>query len=409
MAASLVELLQPQVILDVISRLKKGRGPLASWLGFQPMSFDPETVTVSGPNTIPGSGSVRQVSYRIFDHTRVPMKGRAPGTGPGTVAQNPMGTNNISIARYHQKISLGYEFLGQLTPMIGPNSVIDAGGKDYIQRQTTFLGEQANNMVEMMGAGMMRDSLYFIVVGDNWLPSFTPPSATQFGFQINFLIPATNKGQLPNQMGTNIGGGNLLTVGWQNPNAPILGDLQSIRAAYALLSRYTMTDIWINSTLWTSIILNQQIRNAAGAVNTPFATWTQLPDAGFGGTGPSNKFKATLTGIPGIEWHFCDDALALNTDIDPSYGTAPASASLAKLIPDGMAIFSTEPGPEWCRMHLGGEYVVENPGMAGVLRTGWYFWHEFVTQPSAVELLGLLNAVPILYVPLVIAPATVVF
>src|SRR6185436_9866132 len=98
----------------------------------------------------------------------------------------------------------------------------------------------------------------------------------------------------------------------------------------------------------------------------------------------------------------------LNTDIDPSYSTAPATATLAKLIPDNMAIFTTEPSPKWTRMYLGGEYVVENPGMNGVLRMGYYFWHEYVTQPSAVELIALLNAVPILYRPLVIAPATVI-
>ena len=47
--------------------------------------------------------------------------------------------------------------------------------------------------------------------------------------------------------------------------------------------------------------------------------------------------------------------------------------------------------------------------MPGALRMGWYFWHEYVTQPSAVELISLLNAVPALYIPGVIAPATVIF
>jgi hypothetical protein len=110
------------------------------------MTFDPKTVTVSGPNTLRGTGSLRNVTYRIFDHTRVPMKARAPGTGPGTVAANPMGQNTVSVARFHQKIPLNYEFLGNLSPMIGPNSQVDQGGQNYIQQQTTFLAEQANNM-----------------------------------------------------------------------------------------------------------------------------------------------------------------------------------------------------------------------------------------------------------------------
>ena len=71
MAASLTELLMPQVVLWVSSPgCKEGRGPLGSWLGFQPTSFNPEKVTVSGPSTLEGTGSVRNVSYRIFDHTR---------------------------------------------------------------------------------------------------------------------------------------------------------------------------------------------------------------------------------------------------------------------------------------------------------------------------------------------------
>src|SRR2546426_12322 len=103
MAAILQELLQPVVILDVISRLKGGRGPLASWLGFQPKGFDPDTVSVTGPNVLSdpagvrSDGSVRYYTYRIFDKTRVIMKFRAPGTGPAVVAQNPMGQNTVVV------------------------------------------------------------------------------------------------------------------------------------------------------------------------------------------------------------------------------------------------------------------------------------------------------------------------
>lgn len=402
---SLTELLLPQVILDVISRIKDGRGPLGSWLGFQPTSFDPSTTTVSGPSTLKGSGSVRNVTYRIFDHTRVPMKARAPGTGPATVAQNPMGQNTVSVARFHQKIPLAYEFLGNLSPMIGPNSQIDAGGQNYITQQTTFLAEQGNNMVEMMAAGMMRDSLYFIQSGDNWLPTFTAPSGSTVGFQVPFNIPSGNKSQL-NMLGT----GNILTTPWNNPNASIIGDLQKIIAAYAQLSRYAMTDVWINSTMWINIITNNEVRNTAGSANTPFAEFDRVDRKGSDNTAPgAAKYSAVLRGQPTVKWHFCDDTLALNTDVDPSYSTAPSAATLAKLVPDDMAIFCTEPSPKWARMYLGGEYVVENPGQPGALRMGYYFWHEYVTQPSAVELIALLNAVPLLYIPTVVAPANVIF
>lgn len=404
MSAVLSELLQPQVVLRLISRLAEGRGPLGSWLGFQPTSFDPDTVTISGPNTLQGTGAVRNYTYRIFDMTRVPMKARAPGTGPGVVAQNPMGVNTVSIARWHQKIPLNYEFLGQLSPMIGPNSQIDAGGKNYIAQQTTFLGEQVNNAVEMMAAGMMRDSLYFVQSGDNWLPTFTAPAATTPQIQINFRIPTGNTGQL-----NMLGAGNIILTSWANPAAPILSDIQSIVAAYAQLSRRAMTQVWINSLMWMNIITNTQVRNTAGSSNSPFAEFDRVPQKGLSDVGPSNKFKAVLRGNPTIEWLFCDDTLALNTDVDPSYSTAPAGATLAKEIPDGMAIFCSEPSSNIAQLIMGGEHVVENEGQAAVLRMGHYFWHQFVTQPSALELIALMNAVPALYQPQTFAPAQVVF
>src|SRR5215472_12420718 len=110
MSVALHELLQPQVILDVVSRIREGQGRLGRWLGFQPNRFDPATVSLTGPNTV--SGDTRYATFRIFDFTRVVAKARAPGTGPSTVAANPVGDVRISCARFHQKIPLSYEELG---------------------------------------------------------------------------------------------------------------------------------------------------------------------------------------------------------------------------------------------------------------------------------------------------------
>ncbi len=402
--ASIGELLLPQVVMRVISKTRKGRGPIGSWLGFHADRYDPENVELEGPNTLRGTGSVRNYTYRIFNESRVPMKGRAPGVGPGTVAASPVGENTVSVARFHQKIPLNYENLGNLARIAGPNSQVDQGGQDYIARQTRFLASQASMMVEMMAAGMLRDSLYFIRSGDDRLPTFTAPGAGVDGYQVNFGIPAGNKNQL-NMLGT----GAIIGTSWANVAAPIIGNLLSIIAAYVQLTQYPMTDVWINSLTWYNIITNTEVRNTAGSSNVPFAEYDRVPEMGMRDSGPSNVFACILRGQPNVTWHVCDYALALNTDVDPIYSTAPATATLNKLIPDNMAIFSTEPSQDWTQMYLGGEYVVENPGMAGALRQGWYFWHEYVTQPSVIELIGLLNAVPALYSPAVVAPATVIF
>ncbi len=399
--ATLQELLLPQVILRVISRIRNGQGMLGRWLGFQPDRFDNDTVALSGPNTMTGSSTVRTVTYRIFDNTRVVAKGRAPGTGPATVARNEMGQATVSVARFHQKIPMLYEDLGNLSPIIGPNSQVDPGGQNFIMMHETFLARQFNMMIEMMAAGMLRDQLYFKQVGDNWLPQFTDPTiGGGFGFQIPFQIPAGNKNQL-----NMLGGGNILTIPWSNPGAPILTDLGSIEAAFAQLSGYSLTDIFVNSISWNNVLLNNQIRQVGGSSNTVFAEFDRSPETFMDGQ-PSNQYKAVLRALPQITWHLDNDVVATNTDIDPSYANAPSSAVLAKLIPDTMAIMCTQASSDWTQLYYGGEHVVENPGMPAIQRMGYYFWKEYVTQPSAVELIALLNAIPILYVPKAVCPAT---
>ncbi len=404
MAVTLQELLLPQIILGVYSQIKRGRGPLGNWLGFHPDRFDEDNVSLAGPNTLP-EGSVRNYTYRIDNYTRVPMKARAPGTGPATVPQDPVGQNTVAISRWHEKTPLAYEFLGNLSPLIGPNSNIDAGGQAYVSRVLNKHAQRGNEAVEMMSAGMMRDSLYFIFQGDNIVPTFTAPSGSAVGFRVDFKVPAGNKSQL-----NMLGGGDLITVPWNNPNAPIIGDCIRVIAAYAQLSRYSMTDVWLNSLQWYNVITNTEVRNLAGSSNVPFAEYDMEEAPGMQAGPPT--YAGKLRGLPTVRWHLDDDAVALETDIDPSYatvptGSVPTTASLSKFIPDDMAIFTTEPGKDWTSLVLGGEYVVENPGMAGALRKGWYMWKEYVTQPSAVELISLLNAVPALFVPRVVAPATV--
>ena len=404
MPVTLQELLQPQLILDLVSRVRPGVGALGSWLGFQPTSYSPDTVSLSGPATV--SGQLRYTSYRIFNEVRTPLKARAPGTGPGTVAQNPMGQVQVTCARFHSKIPLNYEFLGNLSPMVGPNSQIDSQGQSYIKQQSNYLAQQAGTMVEMMAAAMMRDSLYLQMSGDDWLPVFSAPSAsggiTPAYLQVNFQIPSGNKSQLDM-----LGSGNIIGTTWANPAAPILTDIMKIKAAFAQLTRYPLTDIWINSTMWPNVINNTQVRNTGGSSNTPFAEYTNVPERGMDGQ-PTGKYEAILRGDPTITWHMNDDVVSLGSDIDLSYSTY-STGTANKLVPDNMAIFCTKPTPDIAKMYLGGEIVVENPGMPGVIRSGYYSWSEYVTQPSAIDLIALLNAVPCLYNPLCFAPATVVF
>lgn len=405
MPASLHELLQPQLVLEVVSRIRRQRGRLSPWLGWQPDRFDPETVSLSGPNI--KRGAPRYATWRIFDFTRVVAKMRAPGTGPATVAANPVGDVRIACARVHQKIPLLYEELGNLSPIMGPNSQIDAGGQDYLKNQTTFLATQFNNVVELMASGMLQDNLWLQQQGDNIIPLIGGAGGTSPGgvaAQVPFQVPAGNKGQL-NMLGA---AQPIIQVGWNNVGAPIYSHISQIKAAMAQLTGFPLQDIWINSLLWYNIIVNSEIRNLAGSANTPFAEYDWKEERGIDGH-PTGEYMAVLRADPTIRFHLNDMVLTTgNTDIDPSYSTAPSAATLTKMVPDGMAFFLPEPDGEWCKMYHGGEHVVENPGQPATLRIGYHFWHEYTTQPSGLDLIGLANILPMLFVPKVVVAGQVV-
>ena len=399
MAVSLHTLLTPQVILKAVSRIRKFQGRLGRWIGFQSNRYNPDTVSVEGPNV--RSGDTRFASFRLDDVTRVVGKGRAPGTGPASVAVNPVGDVRVSCARFHEKVRLLGEFLGNLSPIIGPNSQIDTGGQSYIARQTVHLAEKYNNTVELMTTGMFQDNLYFQFSGDNLLPVIGAPTAPDLGFQIPFQVPAGNKNQL-NMLGT----GNIITTGWQNAGAPLIKNCMQISAAMTQLSGYQPRHLWMNSLTWYNVLLNTEVRNTAGSANTPFSQYDRVPEMAVDGM-PQPEFGAQLRGLPWATFHIADDVLVTGSDIDPVWSTAPSSATFVKVCPDNTCIIAPDPSPDWTELYQGAEYISENAGQPMTLKRGYTFWKEWVTQPSCIELIALMNAIPLLYVPKSIAFATV--
>lgn len=400
---SLHDLLTPQVILKAVSRIRKFQGRLGRWVGFQPNRFNPDNVSLEGPNV--RYGDTRFATFRLDDVTRVVAKARAPGTGPASVPTNPVGDVRVSCARFHEKVRLLGEFLGNLSPIIGPNSQIDTGGQSYIARQTVHLSEKYNNTIEVMTTGMFQDNLYFQLSGDNLLPVIGAPTSPNIGFQIPFQIPAGNKNQL-NLLGT----GNIILIGWQNTSAPIIKNCLQIQAAMTQLSGHQPRHFWQNSLMWYNVLLNQEVRNTAGSMNTPFAEYENVTaggnTAGYDGL-PEPEFTARLRGLPWATWHIADDVLVTGSDVDPTWSSAPTTATFIKVCPDNMVMIMPEPSPGWTELYQGAEYISENAGQPMTLKRGYTFWKEWVTQPSCIELIALMNMIPLLYVPKAIAPATV--
>jgi hypothetical protein len=401
---SLHSLLTPQVILKAVSRVRRFQGRLGRWLGFQPMRFNPDMVSLEGANV--RYGDTRFATFRLDDVTRVVGKGRAPGTGPASVAVNPVGDVRVSCARFHEKVRLLGEFLGNLSPIIGPNSQIDTGGQSYIARQQMHLAEKYNNTIELMATGMIQDNLYFQLSGDNLLPVIGAPSSPNIGFQLPFQVPAGNKNQL-----NMLGNGNIIQTGWQVAGAPIIKNCLQMSAASTQLSGYQPRHSWGNSLLWYNVLLNTEVRNTAGSANTPFAQYDRVPEMAFDGM-PMPEFAATLRGIPWWTWHIADDILVTGTDIDPTWAQGAAqvtagTATIVKVCPDNTLMVLPDPSPDWTEMYQGAEYISENAGQPMTLKRGYTFWKEWVTQPSCIELIALMNAIPLLYVPKVDIFATV--
>lgn len=388
MAVALQDLLAPQVMLDVISRIRHPTSRMARWFGFLPDRIDEATGTLRGPayTDVP----TRSGAYNIDDNVRTIAGFRAPGTGPAMMSPNPQGQVNYTCARVHEKIRLLGENLGQLAKVLGPNSNIDSGGQDYITRQQKKMMQRVQNAVEILAWGVVRGSILLVNSGDDWTPTFTTPAAGTPYVTINFQRPAGNTLKLDM-----LGAGDILGTSWANAAAPILTDLTQIDTAFSNLTGDSLTDIWLNPAMWIHVISNTQVINAAGSSNTPFASFKRVNERGVDGEELSN-YTAILLGYPHVTWHITSTFLDVN-------GTLTAA------IPDNYAFFSCTPGKDTVDFLVCPEMVSEQAGQPMIQRYGFHAWSEWNTQPSVIELISLLNGIPRVSRPKTQAYGTIVY
>lgn len=396
---ALHDLLQPQVMLDVVSRMRTPNNRMAKWFGFLTNRFDEGSGELRGPNTT--RTPVRSGVYNIFDNTRTVASARAPGTGPATISPNPYGQVTYQCIRWHEKTRFLAEDLGNLAKVFGPNTMIDEGGQSYIAQQTKFLLQRFNNAVELATWAMFRGTLYLSNVGDNWIPLLTAPSAPTPYITINYRIPTGNTLKL-----NMLGAGDIIATSWDTITTPILSHLAAIDAAMTQLTGDSLQHVWINSKTWMNVIKNTQVINAAGSANTPFATFDRIKEKGYDGEEVS-EYTAVLRGMPFITFHINNAVLVADGGTDPSY--AAGTGALTMAIPDNYALFMPDPKPDWIDWLECPEYVSEQPGQPMVQHYGMHFWSEYITQPTCIELLGLLNGIPRVRRPKNLAYATVVY
>ena len=399
MVATLQDLLMPPTILDVVSRVRKGQGMFSRWLGLHQSGFDDGRGVLVGP-ALEQTDS-RYGTYFIYDRTRTVAQARSPNTPPATISPKPVGRVSYAIPRFHEKIRLEAELLAHLGTF-GPNVPVKDRGRDYVGRVLDYMAQRMNNTVELMVAAVLRGHIFFRNSGDDWFPTLTAPAAGVPSVDVNYQLFAGNQNQL-----NMLGAGNIITVSWADPNAPIVSnDLPKIAEAMAKLSGYALTDAWVGPTVWGQIITNTEVIQTAGSANQPFEyqRFENTP-----GGAQANQWVSVLRGYPTIRWHVGNDYFIADGNLDPT----PASTSVGTLtpvIPDNTVVFTPEPSPEWIDGLWYAEYVSEQVGMPARPAPSYYtYWNEWITQPSTVELIGLMNFLPRLRIPKALVSAVVIF
>lgn len=394
MSIALSDLLHPQVILDTVSRIRINQGRLGRHFGFHVNKFDSEKGVLTGPNT--KHSPVRSGQYRIFDVTRTVAKVQAPGMGPAVTSPQPVGEVPFTALRFHEKIPLDMEQLANQAPIIGPQTAIDEAGQDYVLEQKKHIMRRFNNAVEFATAGMIRGKLYLRVIGQELIPVLTVPGSGTY-VTVDFKVPSGNLSQLDM-----LGDGSIINVSWANAAAKIISlHLPKISQAMARLHGEPLADIFVDPLTWGYVMTNTEVINSAGSANTPFEQFEYTKDVGADGK-PLIEWVAVLRGYPSVRWHIVTDVLVGD-------GASDSAGTLTPTLPANTALFLPRVDSDWVDCIHCDEHVSDAPGLPAVKRPGFYLWTEWGTQPTALDLIALLNFIPRLRRPKALAIGTVVF
>jgi len=380
--ASLQSLLSPQVLTRVVSQVASSSDWLANLFGVQ----------VGGSNVL-NYGHGREGAYHIYNNVRKVGKGRAPGTAAGRRAANPMGKVMFTYPRMHEQVSLSAEVLHNLGKIDDP-AVRDRAGADMISRQTKTMGQIAANWRKAMLIGMLRDSLWTVIDGDDEYFSLTDPGSGNRQ-RINFQMPAANKTQL-----NMLGAGNIITGTWASDATDIPLQLGNINAAFQQLNGGHLAAIITNWAVFNNVIQNAFVQALHGTSSPPFQQITREVDGDVGNT-MKNVYRATLTFMPDVVWYITDEGLDMGLEGAETYN---------KIVAANQATFvGFEPGDDVIGCYEGSEPIAEYDGAPINVKVGMSAWSVARSNPTATDLFSLDNALIVNHVPTSIATGTVVF
>ena len=377
--ASIHSILQPITLTKVISRQMAAEKWILQFMGMAPGGANEDFF-----------GHGRDGSYQVFDNTRQIGRGRAPGTAAAIAKRNPIGRVPITYPRMHEEIPMLAEDLHNLA-QIGDPRMRDEAGAVMIRQQTKFLSQKAANWRAAQVLGMLRDSLYVHLDGDDWTMNFT---STSDHFRINHNMPAGNSSQLDM-----LGDGDIINTSWDNPSANIPNDLSQIDAAFQELYGGRLKNIICQGAIWQNVISNDHIASQAGIAGPPFRTFERVVGTREDGT-PLNVAVGEIFARPGLTWYITDEGLDLG---------APGSETFTKYVGDNECIFMPDVDSGIFSMQLGSEPISEFDGGPKTVRVGLSAWSKESSNPTVTEIFALDNALAINHIPNSTANGTVVF
>lgn len=376
---ALQSLLSPQVLTKVISQKAKTSDWLINLMGLGP----------GGSNEV-FEGHGRMGAVNIFDHTRKVAMGRAPGTAAARSAASPIGQFLWTYPRMHDSLSLPAEILHNLSQISDP-AVRDKAGADMIKRQTDYIAEKASNWRKTMLIGMLRDSLYFTVDGEDVKFSFSS------GTRINFQMPSGNQSQL-----NMLGEGSIINQSWANTATDIPDHLGKINRAFQILCGGGLKAVITTHAVFNTIRRNDVVQEEHGTSMPPYLRYEVLEMEDAPGKTMKNVLVVELRSFPGCVFYVTDEVIDLGYD---------SSESLQPIVPANTAIFlGFDPGADGIvQCYQGSEPIAEYDGAPETIKVGLASWSVKRSNPTATELFVLDNAMIVNHIPRAIAIGTVVF
>jgi hypothetical protein len=363
------------VVTTSISRLATPRARLGNFWG----------TNIGGPNTSDVGGI--QFGWDIFDRVREIAKGRPHGTGPSSVAPNPVGHVSATAYRAHEKVHLAEARIFRTRGLGQPWGSIDVRGQRYVLAQQERIAQRFRNHREFLISRLMRGGFDILISGDDMIPVDTGNGHIAVSFQ----IPAGNKSQLDM-----LGAGDILNVSWATVgSADIPTDIIQINAAFEQLHGRPLRHAWCDGATILYVMNNAKMQSLAGTANRVFQTFTPSGVVGPDGI-QDTGFTVVFNAIPWLVWHVYESGL----DVNGTY---------TKYWPTGVVGFTSDPDPGVVEWYEGSEVVAENVMDPGSERYGFAAWNTRVIDPAGFEMKALDVGLPVLYIPKAIAYATVVF